>query len=62
MLNINNKTSRSINKNSDIENVLIDSYDKNNIISREKLQNNFNNINKDINNIKINKTKLPITY
>ena len=60
MLNINNKASRSINKNSDIENVLIDSYDKNNIISREKLQNNFNNINKDINNIKINKTKLPI--
>ena len=60
MLNINNKASRSINRNSDIENVLIDSYDKNNIISREKLQNNFNNINKDINNIKINKTKLPI--
>ena len=44
MLNINIKASRSINKNSDIENVLIDSYDKNNIISREKLQNNFNNI------------------
>ena len=36
MLNI--KAPRSIKKNSDIENVLIDTYDKNNIISREKLQ------------------------
>ena len=38
MLNIKASRSRSIKKNSDIENVLIDTYDKNNIISREKLQ------------------------
>ena len=36
MLNI--KAPRSIKKNSDIENVLIDTYDKSDIISREKLQ------------------------
>ena len=40
MLNI--KALRNIKKNSDIENILTDSYDYYNIISREKLQKNFN--------------------
>ena len=52
---LNNKSLRNVKKNCDIENVLTDSYDKNNIISREKLQFNFN---KDIN--KQNKPKMPI--